>query len=232
MVALTTPKTDDQSSSDDENKTSLFLPSGSFDESEGSGVFDKSENDRRRRDPGESGSNSEETALPDPSIHQLTDTSEESDPVDPLENGNLDPLPSAEIERKGKPPAFPESGPRDEEAVQSDSRSPFNHDTEGGEVSDSIHTPKPPILGHEEEDSQSNPLLPPPFPLKMKAKAVRHGTQVFLPRISPNHPILPSLFSPLFRKQGNLRIRLVSGRQTRIPRILPLMIRILGRIVS
>ena len=80
-----------------------FLPSGSL-ISRGSGVFDKSENDRRRRDPGESGSNSDETALPDPSIHQLTDTSEESDPVAPLEDGNLDPLPSAEIEREGNLP--------------------------------------------------------------------------------------------------------------------------------
>ena len=155
----TTPKADDESSSDDENKTSLFLPSGSFDESEGSGGVDKSENDRRgsEPDPVGSGSKSEGTALPYPSSNQLTDASEESDPVAPLEDGNLDPVPSAEIEREGEPSAFPEPGPRDEEAGQADSRTPFNQDAEGGEDSDSIHTPKPAILGPEEEDPQSNP---------------------------------------------------------------------------
>ena len=194
----TTPKTDDQSSSDDENKTSLFLPSGSFDESEGSGVFDKSENDRRRRDPGESGSNSEETALPDPSIHQLTDTSEESDPVAPLEDGNLDPLPSAEIEREEKPPAFPESGPRDEEAVQSDSRSPFNHDAEGEEVSDSIHTPKPPILAHEEEDSQSNSPASTTVPVEDEGEGSQsRDASISSPNLAkpsdPSKPLFPAL---------------------------------------
>ncbi len=154
----TTPKSDDQSSSDDENKSSLFFPSVSFDESESSGVVDKKENERSRSepDPVESDSKPQENALPDPSANQLTNTSAESDPVVPLDDGNLNPVPSAEIERRGEPSAFPEFGPRDEEADQADSRSPFNQDAEGGEVSDSVDIPKPAILGHEEEDAQSH----------------------------------------------------------------------------
>ena len=154
----TTPKSDDQSSSDDENKSSLFLPYGSFDESESSGVVDKKKNDRSRSEPDsvELGSKPRKTDLPDPSANQLTNTSPESDPVVPLDDGNLNPVPSAGIERRGVPSAFPESGSRSEEVGQADSRSPFNQDAEGGEVSNSVNTAKPTILSYEEEDPQSH----------------------------------------------------------------------------
>lgn len=196
----TTPKSDDQSSYNDENKSSPFLPSGSFDKSESSGVVDKKENDRSRSepDPVESGSKPQENALPDQSTNQLTDTSEESDPVVSLDDGNLDPVPSAEIERRGEPSAFPESGSRSEEAGQADSRSPFNQDAEGGEVSDSVNTLKPTILGHDEEDPQSNSPAFSTVPGKDEGEG-RHAEDesIFSPNLAkpfdPSKPLFPSL---------------------------------------
>jgi hypothetical protein len=196
----TTPKSDDQSSYNDENKSSPFLSSGSFDKSESSGVVDKKENDRSRSepDPVESGSKPQENALPDQSTNQLTDTSEESDPVVSLDDGNLDPVPSAEIERRGEPFAFPESGSRSEEAGQADSRSPFNQDAEGGELSDSVNTLKPTILGHDEEDPQSNSPAFSTVPGKDEGEG-RHAEDesIFSPNLAkpfdPSKPLFPDL---------------------------------------
>ena len=79
----------EESSSDDENKSSLFcLPAALMSPKAMASSTRAKMIEGERSDPGESGSKSD-AALPDPTNNQLTDASEESDPVFPSTPASL-----------------------------------------------------------------------------------------------------------------------------------------------